>query len=216
MMTWDEIDTVLLDMDGTLIDLNYDNTLWNEHVPNHYAAAQGLEPSQASALLYGEKMANQPKLHYYSVDFWKQRTHLDIDRLHSDLAHLIRYRPNADAFIRYLRKNRRRAVIATNAHPNSLAIKDATIGLVGQVDACYSAHEFGWAKEEIGYWEKLFSLEFSNRERTLLIDDNEDVLDTAAEFGIGHVLTIAQPDLHKPPRASTRYPVISDFKDIMT
>ena len=216
MMTWDEIDTVLLDMDGTLIDLNYDNTLWNEHVPNHYAAAQGLEPSQASALLYGEKMANQPKLHYYSVDFWKQRTHLDIDRLHSDLAHLIRYRPNAYAFIRYLRKNRRRAVIATNAHPNSLAIKDATIGLVGQVDACYSAHEFGWAKEEIGYWEKLFSLEFSKRERTLLIDDNEDVLDTAVEFGIGYVLTIAQPDLHKPPRASTRYPVISDFKDIMT
>ncbi|MEC9253007.1 MAG: HAD family hydrolase, partial [Pseudomonadota bacterium] len=143
MMTWDEIDTVLLDMDGTLIDLNYDNTLWNEHVPSRYAAAQGLEPSQASALLYGEKMANQPKLHYYSVDFWKQRTHLDIDRLHSDLAHLIRYRPNAYAFIRYLRKNRRRAVIATNAHPNSLAIKDATIGLVGQVDACYSAHEFG-------------------------------------------------------------------------
>ncbi|MEE3182525.1 MAG: HAD family hydrolase [Pseudomonadota bacterium] len=216
MISWDEIDTVLLDMDGTLIDLNYDNTLWNEHLPRRYAAAHGLEPNEASALLYGTTMENLPKLHYYSVDYWKQRTQLDIDRLHSDLSHLIRYRPNADVFIKYLRKTGQRAVIATNAHPTSLAVKDAAIGLVRQVDACYSAHEFGWAKEELGFWEKLFSLEFLDRERTLLIDDNEDVLDTAIEFGVGHVLTIAQPDLQKPPRANTRYPVISDFADLMT
>lgn len=216
MISWDEIDTVLLDMDGTLIDLNYDNTLWNEHLPLRYAAAHGLESSEASALLYGAAMADLPKLHYYSVDYWKHRTQLDIDRLHRDLSHLIRYRPNADVFIKYLRKTGRRAVIATNAHPKSLAVKDATIGLIQRVDACYSAHEFGWAKEELGFWEELFSLEFSNRKRTLLIDDNEDVLDTAIEFGVGHVMTIAQPDLQKPPRTTTRYPVISDFADLMT
>ena len=120
MVSWDEIDTVLLDMDGTLIDLNFDNTLWNEYVPQHYAAAQGIEPWQASDLLYGKTINNQTKIDYYSVDFWKQRTRLEIDRLHHALAYLIRYRPRAEAFIQYVRAKRRRAVIATNAHPNRL------------------------------------------------------------------------------------------------
>ena len=215
MISWDGIDTVLLDMDGTLIDLNYDNTLWNEHVPRRYAAGHSLKPSQASALLYGTTMANQPKLRYYSVDFWKHRTQLDIDRLHNDLSHLIRYRPNAEVFMKYLRKTGRRAVITTNAHPNSLAIKNSITGLVSQVDASYSAHDFGWAKEERGFWETLSTLELSDPSRTLLIDDNENVLDMAVEFGIGHVLTIAQPDLHKPTRVGLRYPVINDFTEVM-
>ena len=216
MVSWDEIDTVLLDMDGTLIDLNFDNTLWNEYIPRHYAAAQGIAPWQASDLLYGKTMKNQTKIDYYSVDFWKQRTRLDIDRLHHDLAYLIRYRPRAEAFIQYLRAKRRRAVIATNAHPNSLCSKDTMTGLVCQVDACYSAHQFGDAKEDLGFWGKLFDSELSDPERTLLVDDNEEVLDTAAKFGVRHVLTIAQPDLCKPPRSGARYPIINDFKDLMS
>ena len=37
MIDWDRIDTVLLDMDGTLLDLHYDNTLWNELLPARYS-----------------------------------------------------------------------------------------------------------------------------------------------------------------------------------
>lgn len=33
MIAWKEIDTVLLDMDGTLLDLNFDNHFWKEFVP---------------------------------------------------------------------------------------------------------------------------------------------------------------------------------------
>ena len=40
MIDWHCIDTVLLDMDGTLLDLNYDNTLWNRVVPDRYCDAR--------------------------------------------------------------------------------------------------------------------------------------------------------------------------------
>ena len=89
-------------------------------------------------------------------------------------------------------------------------------GLVCQVDACYSAHQFGHAKEDLGFWGKLFDSELSDPQRTMLVDDNEEVLDTAAKFGVGQVLTIARPDLSKPARSGLRYPVINDFKDLMT
>ena len=41
-LPWDAIDTVLLDMDGTLLDLRFDNWFWQEHVPAVWAAAHGL------------------------------------------------------------------------------------------------------------------------------------------------------------------------------
>jgi putative hydrolase of the HAD superfamily len=41
---WSRIDTVLLDMDGTLLDLRFDNWFWQELIPSRYAAAHGLSP----------------------------------------------------------------------------------------------------------------------------------------------------------------------------
>jgi putative hydrolase of the HAD superfamily len=36
------IDTVLLDMDGTILDLKFDSHFWRELVPTKYAAANAL------------------------------------------------------------------------------------------------------------------------------------------------------------------------------
>ena len=33
IIDWTRIDTILLDMDGTLLDLGFDNFFWREHVP---------------------------------------------------------------------------------------------------------------------------------------------------------------------------------------
>ena len=37
MINWKNIDTVLLDMDGTLLDLHFDNHFWQTFVPLRYA-----------------------------------------------------------------------------------------------------------------------------------------------------------------------------------
>ena len=37
MINWPQIDTVFLDMDGTLLDLHFDNHFWREHMPRRYA-----------------------------------------------------------------------------------------------------------------------------------------------------------------------------------
>ncbi|HNG60363.1 MAG TPA: haloacid dehalogenase, partial [Cellvibrionaceae bacterium] len=38
MIPWQAIDTLLLDMDGTLLDLHYDNYFWLEYLPRAFAA----------------------------------------------------------------------------------------------------------------------------------------------------------------------------------
>ena len=50
-LDWTAIDTVLLDMDGTLLDLRFDNWFWQEHVPSLWGRERGLSADQALAQL---------------------------------------------------------------------------------------------------------------------------------------------------------------------
>jgi putative hydrolase of the HAD superfamily len=52
MINWNNIDTVLLDMDGTLLDLHFDNYFWLTHVPQRYAEAHGIDAEEAKTRLH--------------------------------------------------------------------------------------------------------------------------------------------------------------------
>jgi putative hydrolase of the HAD superfamily len=48
---WQNIQTVFLDMDGTLLDLHFDNHFWLEHMPKRYAEKHDITVEQASHAL---------------------------------------------------------------------------------------------------------------------------------------------------------------------
>ena len=215
MVSWNAIDTVLLDMDGTLLDLHYDNTLWNELVPYHYSAAEGISLERAKATLFTQMREIHGELRFYCLDHWADFTRLDIKALHAELTHLIAYRPNAKAFLEQLRACHKRCVLVTNAHRDSLNVKDQHSQLVGRLDADVSCHDYGMPKENPEFWRHLQHQHPYDPSRTLLIDDNAAVLDAAASCGIRHLLTIEQPDSARPRRRNLKHPAITDFLEIM-
>lgn len=214
MPAWPDIDTVLLDMDGTLIDLRFDNTLWNQHLPALFAAVHDLKVEEAREHLYGHMRDAPPSLDFYSLDYWAAYTGMDIDGLHAELDHLIVYRPGASPFMAAVRASGRRAVLVTNAHPKSLAIKDGKIGLRRQLDADFSSHDFGMPKEDPGFWPAFAEREAYDPERTLLIDDNPTVLGAARGAGIRHLLCVTRPDSGRPHRADLGFPAFDHFDEI--
>ena len=216
MLAWADIDTVLLDMDGTLIDLYFDNYLWNVVVPQRFGEREGVDPKRAAELLYRDMLASKASLDFYDLDYWARQTRLDIDAIHEELLPLVRYRPGATAFVAAVRASGRPAILATNAHPRSVAVKHRAIGLLDKLDACYTAHELGAPKEHPGYWQCLAErLDGTYRpERTLLVDDNDVVLAAAQRAGIGHLRCVAQPDSKAEPRSDLPFPAIADFAEI--
>ena len=50
-LDWSVIDTVMLDMDGTLLDLQFDTWFWLTLVPEHYAALHGISVEAAKLRL---------------------------------------------------------------------------------------------------------------------------------------------------------------------
>lgn len=214
-LDWNAIDTVLLDMDGTLLDLHFDNHFWQAHVPLRYAEAKGLPHEVAREELMARYHARAGTLDWYSVDFWATELELDIMLLKEEVAHLIAVHPAVVDFLAATRAAGRRIVLATNAHHKSLTLKMAKTGLTPHFDALVSSHALGAAKEQCGFWERLREIEPFDPARTLLVDDSLPVLDAARAHGIAHLVCVRNPDTQQAPKDTRDYPAISSFAELM-
>ncbi|GAA6134635.1 GMP/IMP nucleotidase [Oceaniserpentilla sp. 4NH20-0058] len=215
MIHWNEVDTVLLDMDGTLLDLHFDNFFWLEHLPERYAVHHGMDKSQALETLTLQMEQKQGQLEWYCLDYWSELTHMPIAQLKQDISHKIKFRPHVPDFLEALRKAGKRSVIVTNAHRDSVDLKMLHTGLDNMVDRIISSHDYGYAKEDQRFWQHLMEDEGFDKQRTVLIDDSLAVLESAQRYGIQHLMCIHEPDSQKPKREITQFRSIDAFKDVM-
>lgn len=213
-LNWLTIDTVLLDMDGTLLDLHFDNLFWLNHLPRRYAELHGICLDLATQQLYAQFREKQGTLDWYCIEYWSNTLQIDIRQLKEELRHLIRERPFVQEFLHCLKLCNKQRVLITNAHPQSLEMKLNVTGIGPQLDRIVSSHHYGAPKESQHFWAKLQEqLDFTPG-RTLFIDDSEPVLQAACAFGIGHLLTISQPDSQQAPRTPGAFPAIAHFDEI--
>jgi len=212
---WADIETVLLDMDGTLLDLHFDNHFWLSHVPKCYAEKHDLSDAEAYQQLMTRYSEVRGSLDWYCVDFWSRELTLDIEQLKHDISEKISIRPAVVYFLRWLNEKNKRVVLVTNAHPASLNLKMDKTSLHVHFDKIINAHEIGMAKENEGFWEKLQQFETYDKAHTMLIDDNLEVLDSAHEYGIKYCLGIEKPDSQGDEIISNKYYVLDGFDDIL-
>ena len=213
-ISWDKVECVFLDMDGTLLDLNYDNHVWNDLFPAAYAKQQRISVDEAKAFLLNHMRDIRGTIDFYNIDYWADLTRLDMIALHSQATRLLNYRAGAEAFLHWLRAQGIKTVIATNAHRASIAIKDAHTQICAAVDHVVSSHDFGVPKESIGFWQTLFHQHAHTPGACVCVDDNEPVLEAAQRSGMGHVLGINTPDSQRPSRTDMVCPHFDHFEEI--
>lgn len=214
-LDWNDIDTVLLDMDGTLLDLYFDNHFWLEHLPLRYAQRHGLTEQAARAQLYEAFAAQRGSLNWYCVDYWSEQLQLDIGALKREVQHLIATRPYAEEFLQGLRDSGRHVWLVTNAHRKSLELKLHHTGIGRWFHRVISSHDLQAPKEDAAFWTQLRRAYPFEPARTLLIDDTASVLASAHRFGVRHLLTLLQPDSRQARREQSDYPSILHFDEIM-
>jgi putative hydrolase of the HAD superfamily len=202
VVDWAAIDTVFLDMDGTLLDLYFDNHFWRVHVPRRYAEIHGLNPAHAEAHLNAHYQRHHGTLAWYCLDFWSRELALDIVALKREVEHLIALRPDTLAFLACLRESGRRVVMVTNAHPASVDLKMQKTGIAALFDAIVSSHSLGLPKEHSEFWNRLAG-----------VDDSLPVLKSARSHGIAHLLAIRNPDSSLPPTHCEDFVSIANFAE---
>ena len=214
-LDWNNVSAVFLDMDGTLLDLQFDNYFWHEFVPLKYSELHGLNLIQAKQLLKQRYRSKAGTLEWYCTDYWSKNLQLNIPELKREISHQIKIFPNVKEFLRMLIKINKRVVMVTNAHRDSLDIKLQHLNLHSYFDNIVSSHDFGCPKEEARFWNKLNQTEPHNNAETLFMDDNLTVLAAAEAHGIEHLITIKRPDTSLPAQDTLHYRAISDFSEIM-
>lgn len=215
MLDWSHIDTVLLDMDGTLLDLYFDNNFWLEYLPRHYASYHGVSVRQAHDYLHERFRTHRGTLNWYCLDFWSGELGFDVAQLKHDTRHLIRPRPYAIDFLDHVKASGRRAILVTNAHRGSLTIKLEETRLDLHLDAIHSSHDFGLPKEDPLFWDVLARETPFDEKRTLLIDDSLAVLRSARRAGIQHTLAVLRPDSQLPDMDTEEFVALDCFSTIM-
>jgi len=210
-LPWHAIDTVLIDLDGTLLDLHYDNHFFSEYLPAHLAWLRGVDVATVRAEFDAHCRRIEGTLEWYCLDYWQRELGLDLLPLKRRAADRVRWRPHAHDFLMRLAGAGKRRVLATNAHRGSIAVKAERVPFPDNLEAIHSAHDLGAPKEDPAFWGALRTREDFLPERTLFVDDNPRVLAAARAWGIGHVVGITRPDLTRPPRALTGFAAIEDF-----
>lgn len=215
MIDWHEIDTVLLDMDGTLLDLYFDNYFWQEYLPRHWGEVHGLDAETAKQELIPRFKNREGTLSWYCLDFWSSELNIDVLKLKADVEHLIRMRPSALEFLETLAGMGKLPIMVTNAHVDLIAMKLEKTGIGKYFRKIICSHRLGAPKEEPEFWKKLNQNLAFRPATTLLIDDNLTVLRTARDYGISNLFSIARPDSQAPARDTEEFVAIRDFRGIL-
>ena len=215
MIDWREIETVLLDMDGTLLDLHFDNFFWKEYLPQRYAEIKGLDADEAKHYLTTEIRRIEGSLNWYSTDYWSETLEIDVVELKHEIGHKVAIRPYCIDFLDALRAARKDVVLVTNAHHDSLSLKMERTRIADKFDRLITVHEFALPKEDPQCWHEVHKRHPFEAQKTLLIDDNLRALESAREYGIASLLAIWQPDSKAPRREIEGFDAIHSFEEIM-
>ena len=218
-LDWDHIDTVLLDLDGTLLDLGFDNDFWLDFIPSAYAASQALTLEQAKAVLTPRFRACEGTMSWYCIDYWSRELGLNVEALKRTQAERIAWLPGAEVFLKRLRALGKRLVLLTNSHPQVLKIKDEQTGVTGYLDAAISSHVFQAPKESELFWKAVREVEPFDPQRSLFVDDSPPVLRAARAAGIRWIRGVrrtsaARGGQARPARDYGDIPAVESVSDL--
>lgn len=213
--SWEDIDTVLLDLDGTLLDKHFDDYFWEQYVPEHYSIKHDISVEEAKEELFGRYQQVENTLDWTDLDYWSEQLGMDMKDLKLRVNHLIQVHPYVTNFLQHCRFLEKKVVLVTNAHSKTLQIKLDKTAIGGLFDRIICSEEIGLAKEHRQFWERLEKKVGFDKKRTLLADDTEKVLQAAREFGIAQLIFVARPSSRAQARYSENFPSIEYFRELI-
>ena len=213
-VNWDQIETVLLDMDGTLLDLHFDTHFWLTVIPEYLSRVQQRPKQEVVSDMMQRYQKVAGSLEWYCIEYWQAELGIDIMQLKALYSHKIQWLEDVKPFLSTLKSRNIQRILVTNAHPLSLELKTVHTQLDKYLDKIFSTHQFGVPKESTILWQKLQKEQGYNPQTTLFIDDNEALLTAAKQAGIAYQLGVFQPDSQLPGKEMDKFQTIKNYREL--
>lgn len=216
LMPLKDIEFILLDMDGTLLDKYFDDYFWEHLVPEKYAERHNITFGRAKEELLSKYKIHEGTLNWTDIDFWSEQLNLDIPALKEQIKHMIEVHPHVEDFLKMMKAHKKKIYMVTNAHYKVLDIKLKKTEIGKYFDRCITSFEMGYPKEAIEFWHKAEKVLNFDRTKALFIDDTIEILRTAKKFGIRYLLLKTRANSKKKEIQTDEFPVLKDFKELLT
>ena len=190
-MIFKDIECLLIDMDGVILDNAYDNDFWQNQIPEVIADSKGIAFDDAKRLAIQIFNYKKNTKDWYDVDYWSNMLNIDIEaqkRSEKSFSRISLYDGVIDTL--NVLKNKTKMILITNAHRKTLNIKLEKYNLTPYFDEMVCAHELHYVKEDIQLWYMLRSKYRLDYEKTLLVEDTINNINVGLSAGISGAIYV--------------------------
>jgi putative hydrolase of the HAD superfamily len=190
-MIFKDIECLLIDMDGVILDNAYDNDFWQNQIPEVIADSKGIAFDDAKRLAIQIFNYKKNTKDWYDVDYWSNMLSIDIEdqkRSEKSFSKISLYDGVIDTLS--VLKNKTKMILITNAHRKTLNIKLEKYNLTPYFDEMVCAHELNYVKEDIQLWYMLRSKYRLDYEKTLLVEDTINNINVGLSAGISGAIYV--------------------------
>ena len=190
-MIFKDIECLLIDMDGVILDNAYDNDFWQNQIPEVIADSKGIAFDDAKRLAIQIFNYKKNTKDWYDVDYWSNMLSIDIEaqkRSEKSFSRISLYDGVIDTLS--VLKNKTKMILITNAHRKTLNIKLEKYNLTPYFDEMVCAHELNYVKEDIQLWYMLRSKYRLDYEKTLLVEDTINNINVGLSAGISGAIYV--------------------------
>lgn len=208
---------IMFDMDGTLLDLAFDDLIWNQKLPERHAATHQCTLQQSLESLNNFYQQHKHTLSWYSSRYWTEKVGVDVMQLQYDFKAKMRPRSGCFELLAALKVQGYRCWLLTNADQAGLQLKLENVDLRPYFEVIISSEQLGYSKEYVEFWQRLQQQHPFDPQHAMLVDDTAPVLAGAARFGIQHLITITQPSSEGVARnpLELHYPAINQLTELL-
>lgn len=149
---------ISFDMDGTIVDMNFDYILWFEELPKLYAERHNLSFEKAKMICREEyNKVGDEDLRWYDVKYWLENFDLKKDflQLMTNLKHHIKLYPEVKSVVKEL-SEKHKLIIISNAPRAFLDLKLEVESIKDHFDRIFSVtSDFNIVKKERNIYKEI-------------------------------------------------------------
>lgn len=207
----------MFDMDGTLLDLAFDDFIWNHKLPQRHAQTHQCTLEKSQEILSAFYQEHKHTLSWYSSKYWSAKVGVDVLKLQYDFKNKIRPRLGCFELLDYLKENGYRCWLLTNADRPGLELKLENVNLGPYFEVIVSSQDIGYSKEFVEFWQILQQQHTFDPKHAVFVDDTVPVLQGAEKFGISQLICISQPSSELSAREmhDIQYPAINTLTELI-
>jgi len=184
-----KIKVISFDLDGTLINYRFVDSVWFEGIPRLYSVEKGVSLDDARKAVEREyDEVGKERLEWYDLHYWIRRFGLNVDgqELLRRFENRIETYPEAPKVLEQLKRRGSRLVIVTNARREFVELELEKAGIEDYFERIFSStSDFGMIKKTVNLYQRVCdTLEISPQEMIHVGDDWNFDFDVPRRLGI--------------------------------